>query len=41
MTKGSPAPVDAWLPVKPLVFQVLLALSDGERHGCALCWRTG
>ena len=24
------------LPLKPLVFQVLLALADGERHGWAL-----
>lgn len=24
------------LPLKPLVFQVLLALSDGERHGWSL-----
>ena len=28
--------VDAHLPLKPLVFQVLLALADGERHGWAL-----
>ena len=28
--------MDTWLPVKPLVFQVLLALSDGERHGWSL-----
>src|SRR5918996_769615 len=27
---------DAHLPVKPLVFQVLLALSEGERHGWSL-----
>ena len=25
-----------YLPLKPLVFQVLLALADGERHGWAL-----
>lgn len=33
-----PAPRDAdeLLPLKPLVFQVLLALADGERHGWAL-----
>src|SRR5262245_10624297 len=30
-----PDPVDH-LPLKPLVFQVLLALADGERHGWAL-----
>src|SRR5262245_57792980 len=28
--------VDAHLPLKPLVFQVLLALAGGERHGWAL-----
>jgi DNA-binding PadR family transcriptional regulator len=28
--------VDAQLPLKPLVFQVLLALAGGERHGWAL-----
>ena len=28
--------VDNLLPLKPLVFQVLLALADGERHGWAL-----
>src|ERR671913_370626 len=27
---------DALLPLKPLVFQVLLALADGERHGWSL-----
>ena len=33
-----PAVADArsLLPLKPLVFQVLLALSDGERHGWSL-----
>jgi len=32
-----PAPtVDGQLPLKPLVFQVLLSLADGERHGWAL-----
>ena len=30
------ADVDAHLPLKPLVFQVLLALAGGERHGWAL-----
>jgi DNA-binding PadR family transcriptional regulator len=29
-------PVDSYLPVKPLVFQILLALADGERHGWSL-----
>jgi len=28
--------VDAHLPLKPLVFQVLLGLAGGERHGWAL-----
>ena len=28
--------VDDLLPLKPLVFQVLLALADGERHGWSL-----
>ena len=28
--------VDQHLPLKPLVFQVLLALAEGERHGWAL-----
>jgi DNA-binding PadR family transcriptional regulator len=28
--------LDTHLPVKPLVFQVLLALADGERHGWSL-----
>jgi DNA-binding PadR family transcriptional regulator len=35
-----PAPsretVDDLLPLKPLVFQILLALADGERHGWSL-----
>jgi DNA-binding PadR family transcriptional regulator len=30
------AEVDARLPLKPLVFQILLALADGERHGWSL-----
>jgi DNA-binding PadR family transcriptional regulator len=30
------ANADDHLPLKPLVFQVLLALADGERHGWAL-----
>jgi DNA-binding PadR family transcriptional regulator len=28
--------VDSRLPLKPLVFQILLALSDDERHGWSL-----
>lgn len=28
--------VESHLPLKPLVFQVLLALSDGDRHGWSL-----
>ena len=28
--------VDRHLPLKPLVFQVLLSLADGERHGWSL-----
>jgi DNA-binding PadR family transcriptional regulator len=37
MPRSSPAVnVDAQLPLKPLVFQVLLSLADGERHGWAL-----
>ena len=30
------ADVESLLPLKPLVFQVLLALVDGERHGWSL-----
>src|SRR5262245_4687664 len=38
MTLRSRMPQDAreLLPLKPLVFQVLLALTDGERHGWSL-----
>jgi len=32
---ASPSP-DSLLPLKPVVFQVLLSLVDGERHGYAL-----
>ena len=32
----SRAEIDAHLPLKPLVFEVLLALLDGERHGWGL-----
>ena len=31
--KASLSDVDALLPLKPVVFQVLLSLADGERHG--------
>ena len=37
MTKGrQAADIDRYLPLKPLVFQVLLALVNGERHGWSL-----
>lgn len=37
MPKSSPrADAERFLPLKPLVFQVLLALADGERHGWSL-----
>ena len=36
MTRPRRPDVDAHLPLKPLVFQVLLALAGGERHGWAL-----
>jgi DNA-binding PadR family transcriptional regulator len=37
MTKArTSADVDRHLPLKPLVFEVLLALFDGERHGWSL-----
>ena len=32
----SRAESEARLPLKPLVFQILLALADGERHGWSL-----
>jgi DNA-binding PadR family transcriptional regulator len=32
----SRADVDRHLPLKPLIFQILLALADGERHGWSL-----
>ena len=28
-----PDPVDRLLPLKPVAFQILLSLADGERHG--------
>jgi DNA-binding PadR family transcriptional regulator len=36
MRRTQPAEIDRHLPLKPLVFQVLLALTDGERHGWSL-----
>jgi DNA-binding PadR family transcriptional regulator len=40
VAKGRSAPdtsrIDQHLPLKPLVFQILLALTDGERHGWSL-----
>src|SRR4029450_6689385 len=36
MTRPRREDVDAHLPLKPLVFQGLLALAGGERHGWAL-----
>ena len=36
MAKARETDVDDLLPLKPLVFQVLLALADGERHGWSL-----
>lgn len=32
----SSAEIDGHLPLKPIVFQVLLALTDGKRHGWSL-----
>ena len=36
MAKEREPSIDELLPLKPLVFQVLLALTDGERHGWSL-----
>ena len=36
MRTARPTPADSHLPVKPLVFQILLALAEGERHGWSL-----
>ncbi len=33
---GKAADINAHLPLKPLVFQILLALADEERHGWSL-----
>ena len=30
------AEIDAFLPLKPVTFQILLSLADGERHGYAI-----
>ena len=32
-TTGAPEPIEGLLPLTPAVFHILLALSDGERHG--------
>jgi DNA-binding PadR family transcriptional regulator len=31
-----PRPVESFLPLKPVEFQILLSLADGERHGYAI-----
>jgi DNA-binding PadR family transcriptional regulator len=36
MPRHARAEIDGHLPLKPLVFQILLALADGERHGWSL-----
>ena len=36
MAKARDTSVDHLLPLKPLVFQILLALAEGERHGWSL-----
>ena len=36
MSKPSTGDIDRHVPLKPLVFQVLLGLADGERHGWSL-----
>ena len=36
MPKAREVSIDERLPLKPLVFQVLLALVEGERHGWSL-----
>jgi DNA-binding PadR family transcriptional regulator len=33
MTRQPSADVDRLLPLKPVAFQILLSLADGERHG--------
>src|SRR5215211_6844997 len=36
MSKARQLPIQDHLPLKPLVFEVLLALVEGERHGWSL-----
>ena len=36
MRRTRDAEIDSHLPLKPLVFQILLALAEGERHGWSL-----
>jgi len=36
MTKASKSQVESFLPLSPTMFHMLLALSEGERHGYAL-----
>ena len=36
MTKKTPSQVEALLPLKPMVFQILLTLVEGERHGWSI-----
>jgi DNA-binding PadR family transcriptional regulator len=33
MPRAAAADIDALLPLKPVVFQILISLADGERHG--------
>ena len=33
MTEQTPSQIEALLPLKPMVFQILLTLVEGERHG--------
>lgn len=36
VTMSKPSDVDRFLPLKPVVFQILLSLADQERHGYAI-----
>jgi DNA-binding PadR family transcriptional regulator len=36
MPAPRPSDVDRQLPLKPVVFQILLSLADGERHGYSI-----
>lgn len=36
MTPRRPLDPDTFLPLKPVVFQILLSLADGEQHGYAI-----